>query len=89
MSYTSTDQGRMSAITIITMVRKLCILLAYVGFKYIGRGCGGKMFNMDGVIMSPMYPTLYNKSSTCRWDIAVPRPNRITIKFSGMYDNSF
>ncbi|XP_029345463.1 cubilin isoform X3 [Acyrthosiphon pisum] len=46
-----------------------------------GRGCGGKMFNMDGTIMSPMYPMVYNKTSTCRWDITVPRPNAIRIQF--------
>ncbi|CAI6368736.1 unnamed protein product [Macrosiphum euphorbiae] len=46
-----------------------------------GRGCGGKMFYMDGTITSPMYPMVYNKSSTCRWDIAVPRPNAIRVQF--------
>jgi len=54
----------------------------------IGRGCGGKMFNMDGTIMSPMYPMVYNKSSTCRWDIAVPRPKAIRVQFKSMYHNN-
>jgi len=57
--------------------------------KYIGRGCGGKMFNMDGMIMSPMYPMVYNKNSTCRWDLEVPRPNPIRIMFRGMYHKSY
>lgn len=55
----------------------------------IGRGCGGKMFNIDGTIVSPMYPMAYNKNSTCRWDIAVPRPHPITIHFRGVYTKYF
>lgn len=51
----------------------------------IGRGCGGKMFNKDGTIVSPMFSMVYNKNSTCRWDIAVPRPHPITIQFRGVY----
>uniref|UniRef100_A0A2S2PC11 Cubilin n=2 Tax=Schizaphis graminum TaxID=13262 RepID=A0A2S2PC11_SCHGA len=39
------------------------------------------MFNMDGTIVSPMFSMVYNKNSTCRWDIAVPRPHPITIQF--------
>ncbi|XP_022177373.1 cubilin-like [Myzus persicae] len=46
-----------------------------------GRGCGGKMFNVKGTVTSPMYPNLYRVSSTCRWDIAVPRPNSVNISF--------
>jgi len=36
MSYISTDQGRMSAKTalLIDVLKLLCVLLAYVGYKY-------------------------------------------------------
>ncbi|XP_029345465.1 cubilin isoform X2 [Acyrthosiphon pisum] len=61
------------------------ILIGFFDLSYTstdqGRGCGGKMFNMDGMIMSPLYPMVYSKSSTCRWDLAVPRPNPIRIMF--------
>ncbi|MBO8695557.1 hypothetical protein INO35_14385, partial [Staphylococcus aureus] len=35
------------------------ILIGFFDLSYTstdqGRGCGGKMFNMDGMIMSPLY----------------------------------
>jgi len=42
------------------------------------------MFNVKGMVTSPMYPKLYRVSSTCRWDIAVPRPNSVKISFKGV-----
>jgi len=56
----------------------------WIIFEYTGRGCGGKMFNVGGVLTSPLYPLLYRKSATCRWDIEVPRPYPITIAFRGV-----
>ncbi|KAL4149890.1 hypothetical protein QTP88_003741 [Uroleucon formosanum] len=49
-----------------------------------GRGCGGRIYNVKGMVTSPMYPNLYKVSSTCRWDIAVPRPNSVKISFKGV-----
>lgn len=90
MSYTSSDQGRMNAKNALFAVRKLLLITYWLmSDTNIGRGCGGKMFSMDGTIMSPMYPMVYNKTSTCRWDLAVPRPNPITIIFKGVYRNIF
>jgi hypothetical protein len=51
----------------------------------IGRGCGGRIFNIEGIITSPMYPSLYRKDAACKWEIAVPRPNPIRITFRGLY----
>lgn len=88
MSYISTDQGRMSAKTalLIAVLKYYCVFYWLMSDTNIGRGCGGKMFYMDGTITSPMYPMVYNKSSTCRWDIAVPRPNAIRVQFKSMYN---
>ncbi|VVC39264.1 EGF-like, conserved site,EGF-like calcium-binding domain,CUB domain,EGF domain,EGF-like calcium- [Cinara cedri] len=46
-----------------------------------GRGCGGRIFNSEGRVTSPLYPLIYKKSTACRWDISVPRPYSIAIKF--------
>ncbi|XP_050535178.1 cubilin [Daktulosphaira vitifoliae] len=46
-----------------------------------GKGCGGRLFNIEGIVTSPLYPKLYKKNSKCRWDISVPTPNSISIEF--------
>ncbi|VVC39263.1 EGF-like, conserved site,EGF-like calcium-binding domain,CUB domain,EGF domain,EGF-like calcium- [Cinara cedri] len=46
-----------------------------------GRGCGGKIYNTEGLVTSPLYPYVYRKNATCKWDIAVPRPHSINILF--------
>lgn len=81
MSYTSTDKGAILQVyNNMTCIRVFILLM----FKYIGRGCGGKIFNVKGTVTSPMYPNLYRVSSTCRWDIAVPRPNSVKVVFKGV-----
>ncbi|KAL5234243.1 hypothetical protein ACI65C_001653 [Semiaphis heraclei] len=69
----------------LTMAYKAYPLSGLLDMSYTstdqGRGCGGKMFNVKGTVTSPMYPRLYKVSSTCRWDIAVPRPNSVKISF--------
>lgn len=52
----------------------------------IGRGCGGKLFNIEGTVTSPLYPYVYRKNTSCRWDIAVPRPYPISIAFRSGYN---
>jgi len=82
MSYTSTDQGAIQQVYNDITCFKVCILLMCC-FR-IGRGCGGRIYNVKGMVTSPMYPNLYKVSSTCRWDIAVPRPNSVKISFKGV-----
>lgn len=55
-------------------------------YIYSGRGCGGRMFNTEGIVTSPMYPLTYRKSTICRWDIAVPRPYPVIIMFKCSYN---
>lgn len=52
----------------------------------LGKGCGGRLLNIEGMVTSPLYPLMFRKNATCRWDIAVPRPHPIVITFQGMSD---
>ncbi|XP_057337332.1 cubilin-like isoform X2 [Microplitis mediator] len=46
-----------------------------------GRGCGGIIYNYVGRITSPMYPNNYRNTSTCVWDISVPRGFKVVLDF--------
>ncbi|XP_037932826.1 cubilin homolog [Teleopsis dalmanni] len=60
---------------------------SYIKIEYIAvnrslpAGCGGEIYNNDGVLSSPYYDNDRNFSN-CRWDIKVPSPNYIRIYFS-------
>ncbi|KAK0081191.1 hypothetical protein PV325_012606, partial [Microctonus aethiopoides] len=46
-----------------------------------GQGCGGKIYNYNGRFTSPLYPNNYRNSSSCVWDVSVPRGFIITLEF--------
>ncbi|XP_017464514.1 PREDICTED: cubilin homolog [Rhagoletis zephyria] len=48
--------------------------------KTLEPGCGGEIFTVEGSISSPSYE--HRNFSECRWNIAVPEPNRIEIVFT-------
>jgi hypothetical protein len=50
---------------------------------FLGRGCGGQLFNIAGSITSPLYPTNVRYYSQCSWDITVPEGSVVKIRFQG------
>ncbi|KPJ00966.1 Cubilin [Papilio xuthus] len=46
-----------------------------------GRGCGGKLNNVVGRIMSPLYPEVYRQKSTCEWELETPHGTRLAVHF--------
>ena len=51
--------------------------------KIYYKGCGGTIYNVRGVVTSPMYPTAYTENSDCRWNLRVPDGHLIAISFRG------
>lgn len=49
--------------------------------SFLGRGCGGSLYNTEGIFTSPMYPVPQEGPSDCRWSITVPQNTRIGISF--------
>ena len=47
------------------------------------KGCGGEVYNVNGVVTSPTYPIAYTQVSDCRWNLKVPEGHLIAIKFNG------
>ncbi|KPJ15265.1 Cubilin [Papilio machaon] len=46
-----------------------------------GRGCGGKLNNVVGRVMSPLYPEVYRQKSTCEWELETPHGTRVMVHF--------
>ena len=53
--------------------------------NFIKTGCGGDVYNVKGVVTSPMYPTAYTEISDCRWNLKVPDGHLIGINFNGKH----
>ncbi|XP_026748193.2 cubilin [Galleria mellonella] len=47
-----------------------------------GRGCGGQLFNEQGIITSPLYPDIYRKKNKCEWELETPVGTRLALHFS-------
>lgn len=48
-----------------------------------GRGCGGEMFNFEGIFTSPFYPMNNRSYLDCTWNVRVPSNLRVALKFQG------
>ncbi|KAI5646194.1 CUB domain-containing protein [Phthorimaea operculella] len=47
-----------------------------------GRGCGGKLQNVVGMVMSPMYPGRYQKQGSCEWELETPSNTHLELIFT-------
>ncbi|XP_059051310.1 cubilin-like [Achroia grisella] len=47
-----------------------------------GRGCGGQLYNEQGIVTSPLYPEIYRKKNKCEWELETPLGTRIALHFS-------
>ena len=52
----------------------ICLLFNFTG-------CGGEVYNVNGVVTSPLYPMEYTQVSDCRWNLKVPEGHLIALKF--------
>lgn len=50
--------------------------------KWIGRGCGGAIYNYGGTFTSPFYPNPYRNRSVCVWEVSVPRGMKVSLQFT-------
>lgn len=48
-----------------------------------GLGCGGDLYNYEGMFTSPMYPFNDRGNSECRWNIRVPNNKKVVLYFEG------
>ncbi|BFG01859.1 cubilin homolog [Drosophila madeirensis] len=46
-----------------------------------GPGCGGQLYNTEGIFTNPFYPENVRNNSDCRWTIQVPSNNRVLLFF--------
>lgn len=46
-----------------------------------GPGCGGDLYNTNGIITNPYYPNHIRNNSDCRWNIRVPSNLKVLLKF--------
>ncbi|EDW26618.1 GL13114 [Drosophila persimilis] len=46
-----------------------------------GPGCGGQLYNTEGIFTNPFYPDNVRNNSDCRWTIRVPSNNRVLLFF--------
>ena len=45
-------------------------------------GCGGTLYDTQGVETSPNFPRPYAQSSNCEWTLKVPPGQKIELRFS-------
>ncbi|GBP07555.1 Cubilin [Eumeta japonica] len=46
-----------------------------------GRGCGGRLHNIVGIVASPLYPNTYRHVGTCEWELETPAATRLKLQF--------
>ncbi|XP_033150281.1 cubilin homolog [Drosophila busckii] len=46
-----------------------------------GVGCGGQLYNTEGIITNPFYPQNLRNNSDCRWRVRVPANTRVLLNF--------
>ncbi|XP_064556077.1 cubilin homolog [Drosophila montana] len=46
-----------------------------------GPGCGGKLYNTEGIFANPFYPQNLRNNSDCRWSVRVPSNTRVLLNF--------
>ncbi|KAL1493429.1 hypothetical protein ABEB36_011486 [Hypothenemus hampei] len=65
--------------------RKWSDLLQAFDFLYLasnrGKGCGGELFNYKGSFTSPMYPDINRNDIECKWEVRVPKGDKVALKF--------
>jgi len=54
--------------------------LTYIASK-VGPGCGGDLYNTEGIFTSPYFPNHVRENSDCRWNIRVPMNVHIFLRF--------
>ena len=52
-------------------------------FLLLGMGCGGTLYDTQGVVTSPNFPSPYAQPSNCQWTLKVPPGQKIQLRFSG------
>lgn len=50
-----------------------------------GPGCGGDLYNTQGMFTNPFYPQNVRNNSDCRWNIRVPSNTKVYLQFEGVY----
>ncbi|KAL7745333.1 hypothetical protein ACLKA6_015352 [Drosophila palustris] len=57
--------------------------LTYIASKAeVGPGCGGEIYNTEGIFTNAYYPQSVRNNSDCRWTIRVPSNNRVLLQFN-------
>lgn len=51
-----------------------------------GTGCGGDLYNTQGLFTNAFYPESVRNNSDCRWNIRVPSNTRLMINFEGTHN---
>lgn len=46
-----------------------------------GRGCGGKLHNIVGIVTSPFYNDIYLEQATCEWELETPYGSKLMLHF--------
>lgn len=46
-----------------------------------GPGCGGQLYNTEGIFANPFYPQNVRNNSDCRWSVRVPSNTRVLLHF--------
>ncbi|KAH8276594.1 hypothetical protein KR044_004736, partial [Drosophila immigrans] len=56
--------------------------LTYIASKLgAGPGCGGNIYNTEGIFTNAFYPQSVRNNSNCRWNVRVPSNNRVLLRF--------
>lgn len=50
-----------------------------------GPGCGGALYNTEGVFSNPFYPQNVRNNSICSWSVRVPSNTRVLLNFACKY----